>query len=87
METIVNILSSFDIFQILATVFSMVAEPVTASLQHTFTILFEYFRKLFLDHPGISFAMIVFIIGYITVSIAEKAKRYFIPVRKTVKSL
>jgi hypothetical protein len=85
METISNILASFDIFQVLLSALPMITDPIVNALQQTFTILFNYFHKLFIAHPGLTMGVIVFTTGYITVQIAGKAKRFFTPALRTVK--
>jgi F420-0:gamma-glutamyl ligase-like protein len=79
METITNILASFDIFQVLLSAIPMITDPIVNALDQTFTILFDYFRKLFLAHPGLLMGVIVFTTGYLVVKLTEKIRQYLIP--------
>lgn len=87
METLSNILASFDIFQVLISAFPLITDPIIKSLEQVFTLLFSFFNKIILAHPGISMAILIFMAGYITVAGVEHLRRYYLPVNRTGKNM
>jgi hypothetical protein len=64
METLSNILASFDIFQVLINAFPLITDPIIHAFEQIFTVMFSHFKNLFLAHPGLSLGLVVFVTGY-----------------------
>jgi hypothetical protein len=65
METLSNILASFDIFQILLNIFPPIFTPLAEAFRNIFTVLSDIATKQFAAHPGLFSGTIVFLLGYL----------------------
>ncbi len=77
METISNILASFDIFQVLIAALPMITDPLLHSFHLVFNIFSEYAEKMVTSHPGLTMGVVVFLSGYVTVQFINRLRRYF----------
>ncbi|MEI6433783.1 MAG: hypothetical protein WCP32_02985 [Bacteroidota bacterium] len=77
METLSNILASFDVFQVFFNSFQLIADPIAHAFQQIFATLYPFLKNMFSAHPGLTFGVIVFIFGYITLSSINLTRRFF----------
>lgn len=77
METISNILASFDIFQVLLSALPMITDPLLNSFHLVFNIFSEYAEKMVTTHPGLTMGVVAFLFGYVTVQVINRLRRYF----------
>lgn len=64
METITNIISSFDIFNLLVAAFPEIFNALTDALGYTYLLLADMIQGLFRSHPGLIMGTLVFLTGY-----------------------
>jgi hypothetical protein len=81
METLSNILASFDISQILLSAFPQIFTPVLHALQGMFVMLSEIAEKQFTAHPGLISGTIIFLLGYLSWTGISKLRRSFLSAR------
>jgi hypothetical protein len=85
METLSNILASFDIFQVLINAFPLITDPIIQAFEQIFTVMFSHFKNLFLAHPGLSLGLVVFATGYAGSYAVKGLQRMFTPTFKPVR--
>lgn len=85
METLSNILASFDVFQIFFNSFQLIADPIAHAFEQIFATLYPFFKNLFSAHPGLTFGVIVFILGYLTLSSVKLSPKFFSSSLRPVK--
>lgn len=85
METISNILASFDIFQVLLSALPMITDPLLNSFQLVFNILSDYAEKMVTTHPGLTMGVVVFLSGYVMVRFVQHLRRFFTLVSRPVR--
>jgi hypothetical protein len=83
METLTQILASFDIFQVIISAFPQIFLPVAHAFQSMYVMLSEMAGKMFTAHPGLISGAIVFIFIYATWSALLKLKRAIVSARTT----
>jgi hypothetical protein len=81
METLSNILASFDISQVLLSAFPQIFMPILHALQGMFVMLSEIAEKQFTSHPGLISGTIIFFLGYMSWTGIAKLKRSFLSAR------
>jgi hypothetical protein len=77
METISNILASFDIFQVIIDAVPLITDPIVQAFEQIFITLYAYAKNLFTSHPGLALGLIVFVTGYAGVNILKLFRRTF----------
>ena len=83
METLSNILASFDIFQVIISAFPHLFTPVVHAFRDIFTLLSDVAGEQFASHPGLISGTIVFLIIYVSWSGLVRLKRAFISARSS----
>jgi hypothetical protein len=81
METLSNILASFDIFQILLNIFPPIFTPLAEAFRNIFTVLADTATKQFAAHPGLISGTIVFLLGYVAWNGIIKLRSMFFSTR------
>ncbi len=77
METLSNILASFDIFQVILSAFPLIIDPIVHAFQQIFQTMYGYMKTLLSGHPGLTLGVIVFVTGYAGMSAFGFIRRYF----------
>ena len=81
METLSNILASFDIFQVIISAFPQIFLPVAHAFQDIFNLLAGIAGEQFASHPGLIAGTAVFLTGYLSWTGLSKLKRAIVPAR------
>jgi hypothetical protein len=82
METLSNIIASFDIFQVIITAFPRIFMPIVHAFQSIFTMVADIAEKQFASHPGLISGTILFLFVYVTLSGLSKLRRTFVTSRQ-----
>jgi hypothetical protein len=83
METLSQILASFDIFQVIISAFPQMFLPIVHAFQGIFAMLSEIAGKQFASHPGLISGTIVFLLVYVTWSGLSKLRHTILSARST----
>ncbi len=78
METLSNILASFDIFQVFVSAFPMITEPIGHAFEQIFVTLSGFYKSLFVAHPGITLGIFVLTLGYASVYVLNGIQRFIV---------
>jgi len=78
METLSNILASFDIFQVLIPVFPMITDSIIHAFEQIFVSLSGTYKSLFVSHPGITLGIFVLTLGYASVYALSGIQRFIV---------
>ncbi|MDP1620859.1 MAG: hypothetical protein Q8M08_00830 [Bacteroidales bacterium] len=81
METLSNILASFDIFQVIINAFPRIFQPLMDSLQGMFAMLYDFAAEQFSSHPGLISGTVIFFTVYAIWSGLSKLRRAIVPAR------
>ena len=84
METLSNILASFDIFQVILSAFPRILNPIIHAFQGMFSMMADVAGKQFESHPGIISGTIIFFLVYITLTALSTLKRKIVLMKKPV---
>jgi len=87
METITQILASFDIFQVLISAFPQIFLPLAHAFTSLFHIISETAAKEFASHPGIISGSLIFITIYVAWSGLTRALATISKARKVPQSV
>ncbi len=83
METLSNILASFDIFQVIIGAFPRIFSPVVHAFQGMFITITDVAGKQFETHPGLISGTILFLILYAAWSGISTLRRNIVAARTT----
>jgi hypothetical protein len=75
METLSNILASFDIFQVIISAFPLIFLPVIHALQSMFMTVTDIAGKQFESHPGLISGTVIFLLVYASYSGFSKLRK------------
>ena len=75
METLSQIIASFDIFQVLVSAFPRIYNPIIHAFEGMFVMLYDLLRNIILVHPGLLAGMGFFLIGYVVYYLFLKMRR------------
>ncbi len=78
METLSQIIASFDIFQIFINAFPQIFDPIVHAFQGIFNILFHFMKNMVTSHPGIISGIVIFLLGYGSVMGIRQFRKIFI---------
>jgi hypothetical protein len=81
METLSQILASFDIFQTIISAFPQIFQPIVHAFQGMFIMLSELAEKQFSSHPGLISGTVIFLFVYVTWSGLSKLRRTMVAAR------
>jgi DNA-directed RNA polymerase beta subunit len=85
METLSNILASFDIFQVFVSAFPMITEPIVHAFDQIIITLSGFYNSLFVAHPGITLGIFVLTLGYASVYVLNGIQRFIVSKLRTSK--
>ena len=83
METLSNILASFDIFQVLLNIFPPIFTPILNAFRDIFTVLSDTAIKQFAAHPGLISGTIVFLLGYLAWTGVSKLRKSIVSLQQS----
>jgi len=75
METLSNILASFDLFQLILTAFPQIFKPIINAFELIYRILFSYVENLVVVHPGLLAGFLIFFTGYMIYSRIQRLRK------------
>jgi hypothetical protein len=75
METLSNIIASFDIFQVLLQAFPKIFNPIIHSLEGLFTLLYNFVSNMISVHPGLLAGIVIFLAGYLVYNRLHRVRK------------
>jgi hypothetical protein len=81
METLSNILASFDIFQVILNAFPQIFSPIVHAFQAMFSIMYDVAGKQFAAHPGLISGTLIFFLVYLTFTGLSKLRKAYVSAR------
>jgi hypothetical protein len=82
METLSNILASFDIFQVILNAFPQIFSPIVHAFQGMFSVLSDIAGKQFEAHPGLISGTLIFFLVYLTFTGLSKLRKSYVSARR-----
>jgi hypothetical protein len=81
METLSNILASFDIFQVIINSFPQIFTPIVHAFRDMFILVTDIAGKQFESHPGLISGTILFLFVYLLATGFSKLRKSVISAR------
>jgi hypothetical protein len=83
METLSNILASFDIFQVIISAFPQIFNPIIHAFQGIYTMIADIAGKMFESHPGLISGTVIFLLIYATYSGLSRLRRTIVSAQQS----
>ena len=81
METLSQILASFDIFQVVLSAFPQIFLPIAHAFEGMFIMLSDLAGKQFAAHPGLISGTVLFLFVYVTLTGLSRLRRTIVEAR------
>lgn len=75
METLSEIIASFDIFQVLLSAFPQIFNAIINTFETILSSLLTFFRSYILVHPGLISGVVIFFVVYLAYSRIVRLKK------------
>jgi hypothetical protein len=76
METLSQILASFDIFQVILNAFPQIFNPILNAFESIYLVLLKDGRAIMATHPGLIAGLGIVLIGYLLVTGVQQVRRF-----------